>query len=185
MLKTEKGVSLISVVFSLAILLIGLYGYLESARSLHAHSMVLQEKLVAESLVVELLELHRAHSSQDFITYLKKEPVPGTAPYKLCEKINLLDRQSGLIINPDPLADILMPISDRWANSKLTNRTYQVHVMNMDTLQLVTAPYCGVSALSIPLLAENERLLLTVGVTWVPHGKLKLERVVMSTVLPE
>jgi hypothetical protein len=63
------------------------------------------------------------------------------------------------------------------------NRFYQIFVVNVDTMDIQTT-YCNNNAITMPPLSPNERFLITVGVSWVPHGRIEVKRMVLTTLIP-
>lgn len=176
------------------IILASLY-FNASSVSLRKQSQALSQSVYAEAQASELLEFFAAMSSNEALTFLRKNPLnrdfpaPSPAspftPYKMCSHINIVDRESGKIINADPLADLPedSPLVVEKTKGK-PNRFYQVQVVDAETLSL-KPNYCKQEPGTFTL-ASNERLLVTVGMTWVPLNTRPDElprRVVLTTLL--
>lgn len=186
-MKMGRGFSILEVVVALGLITLSLVFITRSVSRRANPFRDLRERAVAQGYVTELLEVFRAHSSLELRKYYKENPSnPALAPYPFCAHVNFLDRTNDKIINADPLADIANPQIGDASAARRVNRYYQINVINMDTLQVKQSAHCNLNALGPPI-ASTERYLVTVGVTWVPHGRPDntLERVVQSTILPD
>lgn len=181
-LSNRRGVTLISAVVAAVIVAGSAFIAFSALNQSRGVSLGNSEQLVAQLWASELAEFFRGHHSSALLkTYLQTNPVGGANPYPLCSHINILDRVSKKIANPDPLAE-LPPQS----GLNEANRFYQVHVVNLDTLQIVKSPYCSQTA-TAAVLGANERFLVTVGVSWLPRSggtTTEVRRVVQSTIVP-
>lgn len=143
-----------------------------------------QDAYTAEIYASELLETFRAWKGQWLWNYLKTNPVDTRfGAYPLCTRINLLDRASGKIVNEDPVAQ-LPPANALDLGTKNANRFYQVHVVDKTTLQPKSA-LCSKTAVTGTFDAATDRLLVTVGVSWIPKTQTQPKRIVLATILPE
>ncbi len=207
LMLSKRGIGIIHLILA-SVIFLGVFLSVIGALARQRREMERFEELfIAELYVAELLELFRAHSSAEFLNYLSSNPiqpvgntcilppcdvcgvncaVPQCAsckPYPLCSHINILDRQNGRLLNPDPIAELPDPVQKILLRP---NRFFQVQVINLDTLEIDSDTFCRWDAASMPPLASNERLLVTVGLTWesrVAPGEPK--RVVLSSVLPD
>lgn len=159
----------------------------------------MKNRTTAETYASELLEFFVSHTSDQLKRYLEINPVDGLSTgglgaYPLCSHVNILDRVRGAVLNSDPIAELPV-FNDAGAPIGLkANRFFQVQIVDMTTMN-VRRDICDKTARQIFLfgrapaagettgLAENERFLITVGMTW-PGGRNNIERVVLSTVIP-
>ncbi len=195
-----SGISVVSALVSMAIVGLAFVLYsrgIETSRALVKNS---RNSVLAEVWASELLELFRAMTTTQTLTYLSKNPYyPGAAlcpptctsgcpdacfPYTLCSHVNLLDRSNASTLNQDPLAQ-LPPLSlDGGSTATATNRFYFVQVVDVSTLTPNTS-YCGQTPTPSTVLATNERLFVTVGVTWVLNQDVSnVRRVSLTTLIP-
>ncbi len=132
------------------------------------------QRVLTDFYVAELLEYFRALPA---VKVLEK-----TFAYPRCAHINILDRAHGNIVNGDSLATL--PAT--WLDSaqslnadgttfyRAPNRFYQVFIVDMQTMVLdpscegspPTPPFNLITALAP--LSGSKKLLVTVGVSWVP-----------------
>ncbi|MBY0369378.1 hypothetical protein K2X33_01745, partial [bacterium] len=134
----------------------------------------------------ELAEFFVSHKPERLRANLSTNPVNGTfGAYKFCAHINLLDRTTGNILNRDPLADIPQPSTlSAAADSHYVNRFYIVNILDMTTL--TTRDVCNKAfSDNTVTLANTERYMVTVGVTWKRLGTNDLQREVVSAVIPQ
>lgn len=207
----RRGVSLISLIVVSAMIAGIIFLALQNLRTNDAVAAKVENTVVAEIYATELLELFRSMGSADLAGYLANNPYrpplnpsgscsgctnctePACAAcrqcerYFLCAHINILDRASagGTVVNPDPLAALpANNLLDGNTPATKANRFYQVQVIDPITLA-ADASVCTSNTASISLLA-SQRFFVTVGVTWVPHGKTVAdsERIVMSALIP-
>ena len=179
----NRGLSLIELMASLAITSVGLILFTSSGTRLSNASRRLKDYIAAEALGMEVLELFRSQTSARFQQYLQTSGTAG--PYLLCSHNNILDRVSGTVTNPDPLADLPSVTLGENSSPKLSpNRFVLVEVVDMTTMQPNIAD-CLLDATTV-VLGPNERFYVTVGVSWIPKGKnvADVTRVVMSTIIP-
>lgn len=193
--RTQRGDSLIAVVIGLAIVLVVTVAsamlYQQSRRGIDQ----VTERMAAHLSVAELAEFFRSMSPGGLLTYLSTNPVTGSANpndiYPFCAHINILDRESGKLVNKDPLADLPAEAWMNWPGRFLAggrdftttaNRYYQVFVVDMRTLQ-IDETYCSLNPSLIrttPRLATHHpniriplthKFMVTVGVTWLRKSK--------------
>lgn len=181
-----RGFSILSVVVATAIVGAAFAYSQINTVSLRKVSLETADKVIADTYATELLEYLRSQPSVDLIEYLKTNPSGGAGIYPLCAHINIIDRRNAAVINPDPIAALPANPLDGTTPQLRSNRFYQVNVIDLSTMTIKTDPYCNRTALTMPALSASERLLVTVGVSWVPKGQVaaNAKRVTMSTVLP-
>lgn len=181
-----RGFSILSLVIATAIVGAAFtYAQINNV-SMRKIGLETADKVIADTYATELLEYLRSQPSMDLIEYLKTNPAGGAGVYPLCAHINIIDRRTAAVINPDPLAALPANPLDGTAPQLRSNRFYQVNVIDLNSMTIKTDPYCNRTALNLPGLTASERLLVTVGVSWVPKGQaaINARRVTMSTVLP-
>lgn len=130
---STRGIGIVEILIgsTLLVLIFWLFGMLYS-RSEKALSE-LHEKHLAHTFSVELLERFRSLTHLELRRYLRVNPVDGAQPpYSLCAHINILDRSTDTLINPDPLATLPLSILDRGIASLGANRYFQVQVINIE-----------------------------------------------------
>ncbi|MBI4403289.1 MAG: hypothetical protein HY537_03970 [Deltaproteobacteria bacterium] len=172
--------------------------------SVRAMAMRVRNRQVAEAYAAELLEAFRSKTGTTISDYLKKNPATGstTALYKLCAHINILDRNASsgtnrVLLNSDPNADLGTSPLDGPTADLAANRFYSIQVINiLNNPPTFESQHCN-KVFGTPDdgthydIADdsriNERLFITVGVSWVPKGgdKMNPERLTLSTVIPE
>lgn len=144
------------------------------------------QNTVAIALATELTELFRSMSNDLLLAYLRRNPGPtGLAPYTLCTPVNFLDRETGQIASPDPLANLTDPPPSTAGMNNL-NRFYRVEVIDRVTL-VTNAAACGQDPNAFGRGA-NESFVVTVGVSWMlnrgdPPASAK--EVTLSTILTD
>lgn len=201
----EKGSSLLSFLVSLAIVGILFLVYIGVFSSLRRVSLLARDKLRAGWYATELLEVFRAHGSRQLRTYLSTNPIAscvGCPPYPLCTYVNILDRGSDVIANPDPLAGLPDQV-----NIPGLNRYYMVQVADFRNLA-VNPAYCTRNASQVCIegdpcasleacvaetlcasgevgLSSHERFLLTVGVSWNSQTVSTTQNLTLSAILPD
>lgn len=184
---SQRGSTLISVAIASIILVLGVLYFQRSSNSLRKIAAQADDKLIADAYAAELLDLFRGYSTDDLLNYLKTNPTGAGTAYPLCAHVNLLDRTTGKVLNRDPIA-ALPPenLLEGVGPTKKANRFYQVHIVDMSTLTIKKSPFCNQNANTLGARAAHDRLMVTVGVSWVPNGApvAAVRRVVMSTVLP-
>lgn len=147
------------------------------------------EEAAAKASIVELLEFFRAFGTgPQLLDYLDTNPADATLQaYTICSQVNKMDRTTQLIPKPDPGA--LLPASewDGLAGASNANRFYQVHIVNIETLDMEDSR-CGQrpGALTPATLSPTERMMITVGVEWYGGGRIEngLKQVAQSIILP-
>lgn len=183
--QRQRGVSLITTMAAFAIVAGAFTLYLSSTARNHASVRRYQDLANATQFATELIELFRSMSSTQMNTYLFTNAAKFTAGnVPLCAHINILDRSSGTIVNPDVLATLPPNPLDRTTPATNSNRYYQVNVVDATSLAINTAACNG----TVPyVFGANERFLVTVSVTFIPIGKTvaSVERAVVSTLLAE
>lgn len=183
-LFSKRGVSIISVVISSAIVVSAIVFAQSGNRGLLQVQQHSQERLIADGYATELLELLRSYSTADLVNYLKTNPAGGASPYPFCAHVNILNRATNKIYNRNPIAEL--PENPLDGPKGKANRFFQVRVVDMKTLAVKNNPYCAQNAQTMTALAADDRLLVTVGVSWIPKtGKAGVQRVALSTVLPK
>lgn len=151
-------------------------------------------RLLAENYAAELMETFQSQKGSDILNYLATNPFnAGLSPYFLCAHINLLDRAhstsaNASLLNPDPNADL--PFSQLGSSSAnfSGNRYYLVQVMDVSVdPPVVKSQYCNKAATTYAPGAATERLMVSVGVTWVePKGNpSQPSKVILSGVIPQ
>lgn len=163
-------------------------------------------KNVAENFAAELLETFLVMTNEQFAGYLSRlpaypQPTGGVPAYPLCAHVNLINRAATpaggppVILNPDPVAQLPLgvPFENGASPKYQANRFYQVNVVDKNSLAVNSAACgyavdpdgnCGVFS-SRYSLCSNERLMVTVGVSFVPNGKTEtgVERVVLTSLV--
>jgi len=173
---------------------------------------VQNKKILATAFVSEGLEFFRSFRDDQLRSYIITNPISAAlASYPLCAHINILDRDSGNIINRDPLVDLPRGNGLEVEANGPANRYYQIHVVNLaqNTAAAVgTAAndsisfrndLCGQRLEDILIfgqlpaavppqvqLTDEERFMVTVGISYFggPRGDL-LQKLSLSTVLPD
>lgn len=188
-----KGASLISVLVCGTILATVIYYFSVAVSSTQQTDTRNQQTLAAELLVAELIEYLRSARPNQILQHLATNPINGaTTPnklYKFCSHINILDRTNKKLVNEDPIAKLSKSVLAE------ANRFYLIQIVNLKTLS-VSKNYCNQTArksdgtlMTISDLLPDERLQITVGVTWIPAStsekkKEPIERIVITTVIP-
>ncbi len=219
-LANKRGFTLISIVIGSVIFICSLLAY--SSTSLYSRKSLknLNETLVAEMYAAELLEFFRSMSCSQLQNHLNINPSvpqctnPGfrlanpalCSPYYLCSQINILNRTTGIISNPDGLAELPAMALDNpvGGNPTKPNRFYMLQVVTLFGNQVSPVPQvcspggpnplrpdqiCCKGQVGCPYVlgTDNSRFLVTVGVSWVPKLNTisKVKRVVLTTILPD
>lgn len=166
--SSESGITLISVVIIGAVAA-GLFVFASSAFKGARRSLTTtNQRVVAQSLANELIELFRSMNNDLVMSYLRVNPVgPTLPPYNLCTSVNLLNRTTGQVGSPDPLADLAVSTGAVSGMSRV-NRYYRVEVINRVSLQVVRTA-CGQSPAAY-VRSANQSLVVTVGVTWLENA---------------
>ena len=204
---SSRGSSILQIIIASVIAGTGFLYFGRSILSSRKQSLNLHEAVVAESYATELLEFFRSHSDTELKKYLEKNPITGSAAtkklYKLCAHINILDRKGNKLLNEDPIAALPLNSLDGITPDTRANRWYQVQVANItgdaakDEIK-IRKDLCAATAKEISfngqpkaafLLTNDEKFLVTVGLSWYGKGKnpeeKELKRVVLTTVLPD
>lgn len=184
-----NGVTILETTVSLIIVAIGFGIFIGGFTTVTRHQRRITEETAAKASVVELLEFFRAFGTgPTLLDYLDTNPADASLQtYPLCSQVNKIDRATQLIAKPDPGA--LLPASewDGLAGASNANRFYQVHIVNIETLE-VQDLRCGQrpGALSPSTLSATERMMVTVGIDWYSGGRTEngLKQVAQSIILP-
>ena len=179
--------SLLSLTVSIFLVIMGFYLFMRTSVQSRKQQQVISQSVVAELYASELIELFRAMGAGGLSDYFEDNPRNASfSPYFYCAHINLMDRESGTLLNEDPLAALPYSILDAGASAFRGNRFYQIQVIDIKTLTL-NLDFCRHSADTAPDLGADERFLVTVGVSWIPRGKKRsdVKRVVLSMVIPK
>lgn len=164
----------------------------------HVAVQTSQDYTLATEYAAELIELFRSMKGSELSAYLQSATY-FSSPVPLCAHINILDRTTGTIYNPDSLATLPPNSLDRGTPQTNSNRYYSVQVVDPATLsQLATgiAPAnctavgcCGqTGAITTgPAASPTALFLVSVSVTFVPRGRpiAEAKRVVLSTLVTE
>lgn len=127
----RRGFSLIATIFATSIVALAVFYFGQFYASARKIVQVREEEYIAGTYAAELLEFFRSLTGNQLKTYLSENPFkttscPSCAPYFLCSHINLLDRNSGVTVNEDPLAALPPTSLDGKTATTKTNRYYQV-----------------------------------------------------------
>lgn len=178
--SNRGGFSILSVLIASVLLAVSVGLFLSSQSSSQARVNETKYKAVAAASAAELLEYFRSLSNAQLNAYLQTNPVSRSTAaaqrYALCSGVNVLNRATGQISNPDPLTDL-------GENPFQLNRFYSVQVVSALTLAPVAAA-CGTKAPYPFNLNPANRFLVSVGVSWIPIGKTTPELISLSTLLP-
>lgn len=159
------------------IVIFSLLGAITGLSSSRAQAIRIYKKNLAQIYATELIELFRSRTGVEIANYLGQ-----FNNYPLCAHMNILNRSNNTIENPDPNVDLGSNQLDIDITNKRANRFYIVQVIDVNNLQ-PNSQKCGQSGYS---LSDNERFLITVGVSYYPtQESTTVERVVLSTIIPE
>lgn len=196
-MKKQAGFTLLELLLAISILGVAVYGFVVLRSPGAAAIKRAALNTTASGYATELVELFRSMTSAQLIAYLSTNPViVGNPPYPLCAHIGIMDRNTGNIINGDPITNLpdqttgLPNIFRGFEGTRAPNRWYLVEVVNSTTLTQVTAPsanICGRSPIGMALGAD-ERLYVTVGMTWFPTAEATIndvQRLTVGTVNPD
>lgn len=181
-----RGTSLISVLVA-TVILAGSFTYflsfLQKRRELKSDQ---SRKLVLTGLAAELAELFRSHTQDSFTNFLR---AGSRAQFFYCAHINLLNRASNQMMNPDGIADLPDYLLQRYftlSPQNVPNRFFQVTIVNLRDNLTPRANICS-QRFSATLPTADERYLITIGVTWSdPRSDRKdLDNVSISTLIPD
>lgn len=177
----HSGFAMLEIAVALSLLGLGLGFFIYSQSASQAQQRKLLETVAAKSSALELIELFRSFHRRDvLIGYMTPRG------FKFCETINELNRSTSSVQKADPTAVLSESVFPGSAALK-ANRDYRVDVIDISTMDVISSR-CGQTASApTPALGANERLLVTVGVSWVPLDNKVSEarRVTLSTLLPE
>ena len=185
-LKDNSGSTLISVMIAGAIGVLLSMIFTQSLSYTRKAVIQFRNRAVAEDYATELLELFRSLSRDQINQYLMVNPVtssnvPGDR-YPFCAHTNLLDHASGQYLNPDPLANLPPNLLNRGAIPLLSNRFYQIQVVDLVTMASKSV-VCDTVAPYDFVANPGDGFLVTVGVSWPSSTKRLFERVVLSTLI--
>lgn len=200
--RRRDGFSVISSLISMVILLVVALQFSRSVASVRKLNSQIQQNLQFGMYASELVEYFRSMRPNQVFAHLGVNPVTGATDvhslYKLCAHINVLDRESGILANSDSIAALPEGLTRQKSKTNFDtrpNRFYIVQIVNLKTLQ-VNKTFCdrttrkpGGSLMTTGDLGPDERIQVTVGVSWVtPSGPESsqgaVERVVLTTVIP-
>lgn len=178
-MSKENGASVITVIVGLAIFTITFYLLVSNSFASKDLQVANLQNAIADKFVVELIEFFRSLRTQDLTTYLVN-----TLPnYALCAHINILDRASNSIWNPDPMANLPLSRLDVGTPSPNSNRYYQVQVVDSITLNPNMAKCNCLPASAACTLTATETYMVTVRVKWLTVPSLTEKVLGTSTVL--
>lgn len=182
---SRRGVSLVEAVVAVLILAIGTGAIVSGAYSAQRQQRLFNETVASKAAAIELTEVFRSFQRKDrLVAYLTTLP----GPYRFCTQANDYDWATRTRSQATPIADLP---HQTLHNGTPANRDFRVEVLNIETME-VDSTRCGqpMAGLSPPL-GNNDRLLVTVGVSWAPpagDGTFRTDsvrRVTLSTLLPE
>jgi hypothetical protein len=176
----RSGISILSVLIASAMVASGMVLFLSSLSSSQGRINSAKQKAMVAASAAELLEYFRSLSSVQLNNYLQTNPVTRSTAaaqrYSLCSGVNVLNRSTGGVSNPDPLANT--------GDGPLQlNRFYSVQVVDSVTLAARPAA-CGTKAPYNFAASPTDRFLVSVGVSWMPIGKTEPELFSLSVILP-
>lgn len=155
----EKGFSILSTVVALMITITSSIYFLRTLSASQKKSLDLKQSLSADLMATELLDFFAAQSRAELLRYLTENPNGTGSPYKLCETVNKLDRETGQVSNRDTLADLDSAVLLGGSDPKLRpNRFYKVQVIDLITLETKANPFCSLLPSEITI-ASNEILV--------------------------
>lgn len=182
----RRGATIVTVLAASLFLALVFYGVFSMLGNASKNTADLKNRTLAQAEATELLEAFVAHHPEQLLARLKINPVNGALPaYKFCSHINFYDRAGDKIINRDPYA-AFTATSALGASELKANRFYMVRVLNLDSMTTQTA-LCNspFTALAAGALTANQRLLITVGVTWQSGNSGKIEREIVSGIVAQ
>lgn len=176
----QRGMTLISVLIGI-MMATGLFYVLGLVYGQNEHTLdANRKKIYAEQYASELLEYFRSLTTDNIRDLMSQNPISPAAPaYPLCAHINILDRSSGSILNPDPRADL--PPSALIES----NRFYMVYIVDSRTMA-VKSTACN-NVVGTYTFQPEDRFFITVGVSWranMEETTGPIHRVVLSTLIP-
>ncbi len=167
-LRGKSGFTLLSFVMSLLIISLALFIMLVGEVSSRKTMARVQQRVIAQSSATELAEFFRSMKNNTLLAYLGKNPVdPTSLPYAFCADINRLDRATGVVALPDPLAGSAANEGgpENVGTMQTLNRYYRVEVIDRITRE-VNSKACGKTPAEFPL-SPNQTLLVSVVANWV------------------
>ena len=177
----SRGFSLPSVAVSLLIGLMSFYAFSALTRTTVTRQEADQRKLMGEAFASELLEAFRSQQGTSLITLFKANP------YSFCNPINHLNRSTASIVNADNRVS-LPPSTLDGSKGLPANRSYMVQVVDVSVSPpAIKSEYCDKLFSTYVPGNANERILVTVEVTWNRPGKgtNEVQSVHLSTLVPE
>ncbi|MCB0418647.1 MAG: hypothetical protein H6617_10195 [Bdellovibrionaceae bacterium] len=161
----QAGYALLSLLVAGSILSLSVLFAQSSLLQVRVQQVRVNRRLIAQSYATELIEYFRSMTNDLLLSYLRRTP-SAASPYSLCQRVNEVDRRTGTIRLPDPLASLPQSATDNpvWGLAA-ANRYYQVEVLDRLSLTPVSAA-CGQSPSSYTR-RENESFFVTVGVSWL------------------
>lgn len=185
----SRGISLIEVIA--AIFIVTLVAYLILTSSSGQREIQKQESNAAASaLATELVEFFRSMTLARLKTYLSTNPVNAAfTPYPLCAHINILDRNTGNLVNADPIASLPPNALGGGTGIGAPNRWFMIEVVDRVTLARTVAA-CGQNPATYTLRAKpgdpvDEVYYVTVGVSWNRNSAPEPSRISFGTIIPD
>jgi hypothetical protein len=161
MLKSNSGLGLLTAIITAGILATAAFMVAYSLRQFRVSTTRSNQKLIAQSYTIELVEYFRSLTNTQLRNYLA-----ASAPYALCASVNLLNRETGVVSNPEALANLpAAPLSSGLSGMTALNRFYRIEVINRLTLA-ANAAACGQSP-AVYARGADESFLVTVGTSWI------------------
>lgn len=207
LIQGNRGSALLGVLLGGSMIAFVLFCYSYTSADIRRVEIQSYQAGHAQLMAIELMEYLRAMGTSRIIGHLAKNPHNGSTAlanlYPLCAHINLLDRVGNNLLNRDPLAETVPnPLLNPGQGTGLSlqaNRYYQVQVINIQT-QALNSSLCdrkmrnGSGQVLQPsdLMSTDERLFVTVGVTYMPRnpssttgsGLITPQSVVLSSIIP-
>jgi len=208
----NRGLTMLTTIIAIQLAVMAIFFLSQALTSARKDINQMNDKVIATAYATELLEVFRGMTTKELKAFLgAANPISGdntlSSNYYSCSHINLLDRNTGKIVNKDPLASL--PDNnelDQYDATLKSNRFYQIQLVKNFDLSIdqdkckyrwreITFYAAGesnpdrVAAADVPAdsAAARYRFLVTVGVTWIPKGgnASKANHVVLSTSVPD
>lgn len=171
-LKSNRGVSLLTTLIALGAFGAAFTIYNVVSQKASQQVQMGSNDLIAQSFTAELAEYFRAMSAASLESYLMTNPVTKkrdlASRYFYCSKINYLDRSTGSLTNPDPLADMPPSPLDQPSPACRANRWYKVEVVDRVS-QAKDISFCSLR-FGEKALAANQTYMVTLNISYYPAG---------------